>query len=410
MRCLAALLVLVLSPGCGCGGGSAGPRDAGSGSGAGLGGVWPLCLFTRTCVPDAGPPRPNCSGATCMGCCDTNGLCQTGDSSFLCGSFGNACIVCPQSFACAGGLCQPLNRCDARSCSGCCALDGRCVGGLDQNACGLGGVPCSTCGGGSTCSGGQCRTRCDGRTCPGCCTGAGQCVSGFSDEACGRGGSVCGACPESLQCNSAGVCEVRSCDGCRPGQCCLGGQCVDTSTQRCAVVGLPNAACRECGPGEACGDGTELGFCVRPGQRPLGDACVWDGDCAAGTSGRPACLTGLSWPQGYCSERCDAGSCGPGAVCQQRLTGDVCLKGCATAGLGCSSPQTVCDVVDAGLTGCVPKCTASTASLLCASGRCHSDGRCCGVSGRPCCDTGLACASLGRDGGASACLADGTCS
>jgi hypothetical protein len=408
MRALA-LLALCWLPACGCGGQGSGSTDAGMGGGTGLGGIWPLCLLTRTCVPDAGMPR--CNPSTCAGCCDERGSCQSGTTAFVCGVGGSACIACPQGFTCELGRCRPIQvTCDVSNCSGCCALDGRCVSGTDLNACGQGGTPCASCGSARVCSGAQCITRCDGSNCSGCCDANGLCWSGFTEDACGRGGSACTVCPANLRCNSQGFCDERPCSGCRQGQCCLGGQCVDTSAQRCAVAGLPNAACRICGGGEACGEGTEFGFCVRPGTRPLGDPCVWDGDCAVGASGRPACLTGLSWPQGYCSDVCDAGTCGPGAVCQRWPRLDVCLKACPTPGLACANALTVCDVVDAGLTACVPKCTASNASVLCASGRCHADGRCCGAPGRVCCDTGQACLGTGRDGGASVCLADGTCS
>lgn len=407
MRALT-LLALCWLPGCGCGATSTSSTDAGTGTG--LGGVWPLCLITRTCVVDAGSPR--CSAATCVGCCDARGACQPGTSSFLCGQAGASCAPCPQSFTCEIGLCRPSTvTCDVANCPGCCALDGRCVSGsLDPNACGFGGQTCTTCGSNRTCQNGRCIARCDANNCSGCCDAMGLCWSGFADDACGRGGGVCASCPAGLQCNSQGFCDMRPCTNCIVGECCAGGACVPTSAQRCGVAGLPNAACRVCGGAEACGDGTELGFCVRPGTRPLGDPCVWDGDCAPGREGRPACLTGLSWPQGYCSDRCDAGACGPGAVCQKWPSVDVCLKGCSTPGLPCANTLTVCDVVDAGLTACVPKCTAGTASILCASGRCHGDGRCCGAPGRVCCDSGVPCSGTARDGGASVCQAGGWCS
>jgi hypothetical protein len=404
-------LVLVSLSGCGgCGGGGQQMSSDGGPTGAVTGqAVW--CLVIRC---DAGAPEPTCNARTCSGCCDARGLCQPGTLANGCGFGGQACTACPAPAACLNGTCLLQELCNAQTCGGCCQND-VCLAGSANVACGINGVRCFGCPPSSPCTNGECVV--NPQSCPGCWF-QGECQGGTLTARCGHGGATCVQCPSGTACDSTGACRALSgCTQCVAGQCCRNQQCVTETPLSCARVGAPNADCRECAQPERCGGGTELGFCVRPGSGRVGDACVWDGDCASPDGGRPLCITGLSWPGGTCSRSCEQTPCGAGEVCVFRENKLRCLPSCAAGGAACANPRTVCDwangFADGGLTptlACIPKCDAPTAGLFCASARCHADGRCCGLPGAVCCDSGTACFGSGRDGGASVCLADGTCS
>ncbi len=50
-------------------------------------------------------PQPACDARTCLGCCDSNGLCSPGVSTAACGSVGAQCTMCGIGQACMNGLC-----------------------------------------------------------------------------------------------------------------------------------------------------------------------------------------------------------------------------------------------------------------------------------------------------------------
>lgn len=398
--------LLFFCDGCGCGGGSGNPLSPDGGTPVtGIPNV-PWYCFVISCS-DAGVTTSRCSPRTCSGCCDVAGVCQDGNQPGACGLGGVACNTCPD-FACEFGRCVAA-RCGPDTCRGCCVGE-TCVVGSSPFSCGVNGVQCQACGPAS-CVDGVCRTSCNSSNCAGCCDERGNCQPGNTQSNCGTSGNACATCVGAWRCDGLRCAAPPTCANCTAGQCCLEGACVNLNATRCARKGgSPNEDCRVCGGPETCGGGSEQGFCVRPGNRPLGSSCTWDGDCAAGASGRPTCLTGLAWGTGYCSDECTSATCPAPDVCSSYQSQTVCLKGCSVAGSTCANPDTICDVLDGGALGCVPKCTASTANLQCESGRCHADGRCCGRSGNVCCDTGSPCSGPGRDGGVSACRLDGTCS
>lgn len=48
-----------------------------------------------------------CGPKTCGGCCNSSGQCVDGNSMNSCGNGGNTCSVCPGTFTCSLGTCQP---------------------------------------------------------------------------------------------------------------------------------------------------------------------------------------------------------------------------------------------------------------------------------------------------------------
>jgi hypothetical protein len=378
-------------------------------------GPW-YCAFIRCTDGGITTPGPRCSASTCAGCCDVNGLCQPGTADFQCGELGAACTNCGSGAACIFNGCQRTDvtpGCSSANCGGCCTANGLCSTGTSNPACGPRGTLCTRCPPAFGCEQQRCVPQCNAVSCPGCCDIDGSCLQGLSDSSCGRSGAACQSCPPAWTCGSSGVCTAPpSCSTCQPGECCSSGVCVPVGPTTCAVTGLANAECRVCQAPGACGGGTERGFCVNVGTKPLGSPCVWDGECAPGTgTGRPTCLTGLAWPGGYCSDACTAATCAAPDLCWTFQSQNVCLKGCSAPGASCGDAGTVCETVgNSTSTACLPKCTPATAAFQCASARCHADGRCCGASGNVCCGTGAECSGPSTDGGVSSCLPNGRCS
>lgn len=48
-----------------------------------------------------------CNPRNCNGCCTASGQCQLGTATNACGNGGNTCAVCPGTFTCSLGSCQP---------------------------------------------------------------------------------------------------------------------------------------------------------------------------------------------------------------------------------------------------------------------------------------------------------------
>ena len=107
---------------------------------------------------DAGCDSNSCPN----GCCDSQGGCQAGTDDTACGSGGQTCIACTGSDTCGGGgppqTCGGSNDggpdagCDSNPCpNGCCDSQGMCQSGTDDTACGSGGQGCAACMGSDTC-------------------------------------------------------------------------------------------------------------------------------------------------------------------------------------------------------------------------------------------------------------------
>lgn len=291
MRSLAQLLLVnallaLLGSGCGCGGGGGGGNPLSPDGGTPVTGLpnVPWYCFVVPCADAGVTTTPRCGPRTCSGCCDSLGVCQSGTLASACGVGGVTCNTCPD-FTCEFGRCVAL-RCGPGTCRGCCVGES-CIIGNESN-CGVDGVACRTCAPGTICRDGRCETVCDTSNCSGCCDELGTCHPGNTQANCGTSGNRCSTCSRDARCDGLRCVALPTCTTCSVGQCCLEGACVDVSPTRCARNGgLSNDECRVCAGPETCGAGSEKGFCVRPGNRPLGASCSWDGDCAAGASGRP---------------------------------------------------------------------------------------------------------------------------
>ena len=119
-------------------GGSSGVSGSSSGGGSGA---------TGACLP-----------TTCNGCCDAQGVCQSGLTSAACGQVGQSCVDC-QGAACNNGscegcqpTCQSATCGDADGCGGVCkAGSGCCTPKCTQKACGAPDGCGGVCTAGSGC-------------------------------------------------------------------------------------------------------------------------------------------------------------------------------------------------------------------------------------------------------------------
>ncbi|MBL8938137.1 MAG: hypothetical protein JNM69_26470, partial [Archangium sp.] len=65
-------------------------------------------IATGVLVQACGTPS-RCSPTNCAsGCCDSTGICQTGNSSNACGARGGTCSTCSLGLSCVGGTCTSL--------------------------------------------------------------------------------------------------------------------------------------------------------------------------------------------------------------------------------------------------------------------------------------------------------------
>lgn len=62
-----------------------------------------LAVLLQSCVV----VNDQCSPKNCGGCCNASGQCVDGNSTNSCGNGGNTCSVCPGTFICSLGTCQP---------------------------------------------------------------------------------------------------------------------------------------------------------------------------------------------------------------------------------------------------------------------------------------------------------------
>ncbi len=220
------------------------------------------CQF-QECVPSLA-----CNAQTCPGgCCDANGLCETGQSPVACGDFGNLCQNCSSFGAsCAGQTCQFVDAgtCDSLTCpNGCCDVNGFCEPGQSQSSCGDFGNACQNCDLlGNMCFGQRCASACSSQTCPdGCCDQFDVCQSGTTNGACGFGGNLCESCSQFG-------------DVCGPSQEC------QVPPPQCTPTSCPNGCCDANGICEA-------GFI----DTACGQAGAQCADCAASGS---SCDTAVS--------------------------------------------------------------------------------------------------------------------
>ncbi len=307
--------------------------------------------FEVSCPVQLSPPEI-CS-ISCAGCCVGN-VCETGVDDDACGSGGVACFGCSEGQRCVGGACI----CDTLSCRGGCCLNGTtCVDGGTDLACGRGGMVCNACRSGQHCIDGTCE--CDPSSCGGCCSGN-NCLDGGSQMACGAGGLACSICAAGQLCTGGScTCSATSC----PGGCCNGNVCVDGGTQ--LACGTGGSICSSCQPFQTCTDGV----------------CGCDG--------------------GPCAVGCNAQTC-PGGCC----SGGMCLANtptsCGTLGVTCFNCVTA--TTDSCGTNNTCRCGNSPgpcpSGLHCVGGQCVCDETVCGG----CCQ-GLQCRpgdvkqACGRDGG-----------
>jgi hypothetical protein len=163
--------------------------------------------------PDGGA----CGPETCGGCCDPFGNCQTGENFGACGQGGQLCQVCPPTFSCTFGFCEPplpdAGICGPQNCSGCCDGNGVCQNGNTLNDCGTGGSQCNICPPTATCTvAGVCQGQsCSAANCSGCCDPSNFCEGGFLDTACGSAGAACSDCTQSNgTCDTAATPRVCS--------------------------------------------------------------------------------------------------------------------------------------------------------------------------------------------------------
>ncbi len=274
---------------------------------------------------------PGCG--PCDGCCDAAGVCRKGDETNACGASGVACFDCGSvGFGCVGGKCEGTPPvCGPGNCGGCCDKSGACRNGGESDACGKQGGACDDClAKGQGCSAGVCQgtpPTCGPGTCGGCCDVNGKCVAGTGDAACGVGGQACAACVSPKKCTIPGnycaylpTCGPLTCpDGCCDAQ----GQCQEgNSDVECGVSGT------------SCGDCTKSGLhCAPQGFCYQGAHCGPD-NCAGCCDGTGQCRPGAAnqfcGQYGKLCDNCSAKS--------KTCIGQVCSNGstCPAAYAGCS--------------------------------------------------------------------------
>ena len=175
----------------------------------------------------------------------------------------------------------------------------------------------------------------------------------------------------------------------------------------------------DCEGGQVCGAEGLCGPCESSGQCRLKEGCAtearvctlregWGTDCTASAD----CALGMWCRQGLCRQRADVVLCPSG-------TRDECPSGqrCNLASLVCEEdlgcvedadcgPEERCNT---GLHACVPRCTETTASQVCASGERCAEGRCVQCEADAECGPGLYCDAAGRCAVTPRCYSDRDC-
>lgn len=299
--------------------------------------------------------------------------------------------------------CQ-FEDCSPSSCpAGCCDLQGNCVGGTDDVACGTGGGACASCttagqichqqacetppacSQGETLECGNCGTRiCDANGAYGPCQGEGACSAGASESgaSCGNCGTLQRTCNtlcdwDPWTCTSEGVCSVGS---------------IDTGSS-CGNGGHQERTCQsDCTWGSYTCEGE--GVCT-PSTTETGGSC---GNC--GTLQRTCDASG-SWGSWICTGEgvCQAtttetgGSCGYCGHQERTCQSDCSWSSYTCTGEGVCSPGTT----STGSSCCYDANYVQTCTSQCTWGAsvCEGNTSCsvtghltCGEHGDPCNEPG----------------------
>lgn len=349
-----------------------------------------------------GEGGPTCGPSNCTsGCCNTAGQCVTfsGQSASTCGVGGVACSACATGESCSNGACT----CGGSMCNGCCGSGNTCVSPASNAQCGANGAACTACAADQECDAqGQCV--CDAHTCPnGCCDSNQHCVTSTSNSQCGTGGASCQTCAQGQECSAgACVCDASSC----PMGCCNGGPsgtCEAYTAQSNNSCGTAGSTCGACAMGQSCSNGActcgggACAGCCSNGTctTPSSTACGINGTaCMACSSDQTCSLSG----QCICDPTTCAGCCDPTTQhCINPTNNNQCGSGgsqCKACGSGleCSNGVCACDATSCSM-GC---CNGGT------NGTCEpfgsQSGMSCGKSGATCgaCPTGQTCDGSGN--------------
>lgn len=286
-----------------------------------------LALAASSCACPGGDNTMtpiDCGGITCLGCCNAQGLCESGMTHENCGRHGRACSACDDGSKCIAGVCAPPFdggpfMCGSVTCDGITA--DLCV----DRACTCGGN--RQCGPGSVCLGGVCSCGpCDA----GCCSFGACKVLSLTD--CGPPGGACfGGCSASAAdgCGPTGACQCGQSSACGPDLICSQGSCVtaETCPDGClngtTCVALADQTLSRCGAFGA--------MCVAC-PPALSDHCG-QGLCLCGNGS--GCAPGQACRDGGCD--CDVGSC-PNGCCE----GNVCVDAALQSASECGPPGGAC--------------------------------------------------------------------
>lgn len=292
-------------------------------------------LASLGCTP---PARP-CSPTTCAsGCCDANGLCQSGGSPAACGARGGDCRTCSTNQSCMSGQCtDPVNMGGGAAGGG--PAGGGAAGGAPDGGAG-GGAPLM-CASGLTLCGNSCvNTRGDFGNCGACgrvCASSQYC----DNSDCQALPAMCTATPGS--CPASHYCDLRTnkCNfGCQTNQNCTNGQICDPNRAVCVCPAGTNFCGSSCVPNDtvtACGSQC-LSCSGGPNSIPSCTAGVCDFTCAAGYH-RCGNQCVSNFDPLTCGTRCAACSTPPNAtaVCDGNDCGFVCATGFHQCGTDCVS-------------------------------------------------------------------------
>lgn len=323
----------------------------GDGTACGLGGNQCTNCTAQGLACQGGTCRgtPTCGPQNCNGCCQGN-TCVTGADNTACGSKGEACRNCVQvGQSCqnqnGANQCRPTPTCGPQTCNGCCR-NNSCVSPPTNQACGLLGNACATCGANQNCIGGQCQTNptCGPQNCNGCCIGN-ICAVGSQDTACGTGGGQCTNCAGQGQvCGGNGTCTQPACGPSNCAGCCAGNTCVVGFQD--SACGQGGAQCTDCAAnGQVCGGNRT---CTTPcGPTNCQGCCANNNQCQPGFlnqqcgSGGAACVNCTQL-----SSQCD--TLATPRVCRnQQSTCPATYPGCG-AGVTTAAPAdvNVCSTVE----------------------------------------------------------------
>jgi hypothetical protein len=217
----------------------------------------------------AGDAPASCNALTCNGCC-MGATCIKNITAQTCGEYGQGCHSCgpDAGYFCKGACIRAQYNCGPSNCAGCCSGTNYCADGVDDVACGTGGVQCLRCdpiddtgmclpndaGPGGTCTTNDCS-----KSCVGCCEN-GVCMSGAYPSACGELGVSCKQCSpnefcDGNKCQPGQPCTPQNC----PTGCCGGGK---------GNLCIPGTADSSCG-----GGGYNCADCTSGGQKCVNQTC-----------------------------------------------------------------------------------------------------------------------------------------